>query len=211
MRLLLDSSGYGLVVALADSQGVILEQFHENGTPLSRDIGSAAGAVLGELSVSDLEQIVVGTGPGSFIGTRMAISYANGLATAGGGGVVGVNSLGAVASVYGSGRAAVLRDARRNEVYLYFPRGTSGPLCEITKLTGLEAKLRQLNIQRVIIEVPAPTKAGTTPICMVRQAAIDTGVEVVACNSVPAEGLRRAGSLGQSAPYVEPVYLRGFL
>lgn len=211
MRLLLDSSGYGLVVALADGQGVILEQFHQNGTPLSRNIGQAAGAVLGELSVSDLEQIVVGTGPGSFIGTRMAISYANGLVVAGGSKLLGVNSLGAVATVYGGGRAAVLRDARRSEAFLYFPQGAGNDMCEITSLNALAQKLRQHGIQRVVIEQPAQTIDGATPTCKVREAAIDAGVEVIACNCVPAEGLRRLGSLGTAAAYVEPVYLRGFL
>jgi tRNA threonylcarbamoyladenosine biosynthesis protein TsaB len=118
VRLLLDSSGAELLCALADAEGVILEQRYATGTPESRDIGAAVGFVMGELGPRDLDAIVVGTGPGSFIGTRVAISYANGLAAAGGMAVHGVNSLAAIGAVYAAGRCAVLREARRGGAYL---------------------------------------------------------------------------------------------
>ena len=83
VHLLLDSSGSELVCALADQEGIIVEERRRTGSADSRDIGAVAGSVLGELLVRDLQSVVVGRGPGRFIGTRVALSYANGLGATG--------------------------------------------------------------------------------------------------------------------------------
>ena len=113
MRLLLDSSGAELVCALADAEGVYLETRCPTGPLESRDIGGVVGQLLGEPKIAELDAVVVGTGPGSFIGTRVAISYANGLAAAGGVALYGVNSLAAIGAVYCRGplRGAARRAA----------------------------------------------------------------------------------------------------
>lgn len=96
---------------------------------------------------SELNAVVVGTGPGSFTGLRIAISTAKGLSLALGCPVVGVSTLDAMAwglAGYDSLTCPML-DARRGEVYfaLYRPDGEgsvpvsgylAGPLTEAVRL-----------------------------------------------------------------------------
>ena len=75
-----------------------------------------------------LDAIVLGNGPGSFIGLRIAVSVAQGLAYGAGLAVAPVSSLAAVAArVFATSeaeRVAVAQDAHRSEVYFgVFERG----------------------------------------------------------------------------------------
>lgn len=74
------------------------------------------------LRAADLDAIVLGNGPGSFIGVRIATSVAQGLAFAAGLGVAVVSSLEVIAAeafaVTTASRVIVTQDARMNEVYL---------------------------------------------------------------------------------------------
>jgi tRNA threonylcarbamoyl adenosine modification protein YeaZ len=72
------------------------------------------------VSPSELDAIVVGTGPGSFTGTRIGLSVARGLALALDLPVAGVSTLDALAA--GAPDAYPVIDARRGEVFV------SGPL-----------------------------------------------------------------------------------
>lgn len=211
MRLLLDSSGAQLVCALADSEGVILETACPTGSAASRDIGATAGQLLGELSPRDIQAIVVGTGPGTFIGTRVAIAYANGLASAGQIPLYGVNSLAAISAVYGMGRCAVIRDARRGDVYYYSPQ-TELEAVRILAVADLAREMVINGIEAVILEDLAsllPRAQATAQ--QIADAASAAGAVLGHCPAVPAEGLRRLQANASPAPYVEPVYLRGFL
>ena len=83
------------------------------------DLLSAAG-----LSVRDLGAVAVGTGPGSYTGLRIGISYAKGLAMASGCALVGVPGFDAIALAalernnIDEGRmVCVVVDARKGEVY----------------------------------------------------------------------------------------------
>jgi len=211
VRLLLDSSGAELVCALADAEGVILERRYPTGSPESRDIGAAAGLVLGELGPRDLEAVIVGTGPGSFIGTRVAISFANGLGVAGGVPLYGVNSLAAMGAVHGTGRCVVLRDARRGEVYIYGPQGAE-PDCRAVSIDELPKQLAALGVSQVVLELPEGLALGRfQPDPRLKPAVAAAGLPCAACPGVPAEGLRRIEASAWQAIYVEPVYLRGFL
>jgi tRNA threonylcarbamoyladenosine biosynthesis protein TsaB len=76
------------------------------------------------LSIRDLGAIAVGTGPGSFTGLRIGISYAKGIAMASGCTLVGVPSFDAMALAaverhnIAEGRlVCVVMDARKGEVY----------------------------------------------------------------------------------------------
>src|SRR5690349_20104353 len=102
MRLLLDSSGAQLVCALADGLGVIHELREAARPPLGRDIGQVVGEVIGDLRPKDLKCVIVGLGPGSFIGTRVAVSFANGFCAQGGTRLLGVSSLAAIGALYGN-------------------------------------------------------------------------------------------------------------
>ena len=86
-------------------------------TPMIRSVLQEGGAELG-----DLDAIVLGNGPGSFIGMRIAASVAQGLAHGAGLSIVPVSSLAAVAAqVFAETDAhavIVAQDAHMNEVYL---------------------------------------------------------------------------------------------
>jgi tRNA threonylcarbamoyladenosine biosynthesis protein TsaB len=80
------------------------------------------------MSLSDLDAIVLGNGPGSFIGMRIGASVAQGLAYGAGLGIVPVSSLAAVAAeameLHEADCVVVAQDARMSEIYLgCFRRG----------------------------------------------------------------------------------------
>jgi tRNA threonylcarbamoyladenosine biosynthesis protein TsaB len=94
--------------------------------PMIRDALQEADAQL-----TDLDAIVLGNGPGSFIGMRIAASVSQGLAHGAGLKIIPVSSLAAVAAeVFATSSAAevaVAQDAHMSEVYLgLFSRGKEG-------------------------------------------------------------------------------------
>ena len=83
------------------------------------------------LIVSDLDALVLGNGPGSFIGMRIGASVAQGLAFAAGLNIIPVSSLAAVAAEVFLGHdethVAIAQDARMNQIYLgCFERDEAG-------------------------------------------------------------------------------------
>lgn len=133
MKLLaLDTSSLACSVAV-DIDGTIVERHEEQPRehtrllmPMIRSALEEAGA-----SLPDFDAIVLGNGPGSFIGMRIAASVAQGLAHGASLTIAPVSSLAAVAvRVFADTDArevVVAQDARMNEVYLgMFERGDSG-------------------------------------------------------------------------------------
>ena len=111
-------------------------------------------AVLEEaaVTVADLDALVLGNGPGSFIGMRIGASVAQGLAYGAGINIVPVSSLAAIAAEVIATAAAdkvlVAQDARMNEIYLgRFSAGpndlpiveTSEQICKAGKIKGLDS------------------------------------------------------------------------
>lgn len=124
MRLLaLDTSSLACSVALM-LDDTIIERHEEQAREHTRLLVPMINAVLAEggLSSADLDGIVLGNGPGSFIGMRIATSVAQGMAYASGIRIVPVSSLLAVAadtmSAAGTEQVVVCQDAHMNEVYL---------------------------------------------------------------------------------------------
>ncbi len=113
--------------------------------PMIRDALNEAGTAL-----EALDAVVMGNGPGSFIGMRIAASVCQGLAHGAGLGIIPVSSLAAVAAeVFDNSDAkevAVAQDAHMNEVYLgLFTRDDDDrplPLCD-----------ERLQIQEAIAEM----------------------------------------------------------
>ncbi len=95
--------------------------------PMIRDALAAAG-----LATADLDAVVLGNGPGSFIGMRIAASVAQGIAHGAGIRIAPVSSLAAVAvevlARSAAGEVVVAQDAHMGEVYLGAWRRTDGPL-----------------------------------------------------------------------------------
>jgi tRNA threonylcarbamoyladenosine biosynthesis protein TsaB len=126
--------------------------------PLRAHGESMVGAIDGMLrrcglGVKDLTAISVGTGPGSFTGLRIALSYAKGVALATECGLVGVPSLDALAlsvlelpHLLPQATICPLLDARRGEVYAALYRRVQNGL---EKLSG-EFLANPLNLARQI-------------------------------------------------------------
>ena len=85
--------------------------------PMIEEILQEAGTAL-----SDLDAVVLGNGPGSFIGMRIGASVAQGLCHGAGLKIVPVSSLAAIAAeaiaAHGAQKILVAQDARMHEVYL---------------------------------------------------------------------------------------------
>lgn len=133
MKLLaLDTSSLACSVALQDGPAIIAryeEQAREHTRlllPMIREVLHESGVALAEL-----DAIILGNGPGSFIGMRIAASVSQGLAYGAGLKIVPVSSLAAVAAeVFASSDAdevVVTQDAHMHEIYLgIFARGADG-------------------------------------------------------------------------------------
>ena len=76
----------------------------------------------GDIALTDLDAIVLGNGPGSFIGMRIGASVAQGLCFGSGQAVIPISSLAAIAAEvmaeHEAPHVVVAQDARMNEVYL---------------------------------------------------------------------------------------------
>ncbi|MBT6211473.1 MAG: tRNA (adenosine(37)-N6)-threonylcarbamoyltransferase complex dimerization subunit type 1 TsaB [Woeseia sp.] len=84
-----------------------------------------------QLSVADLDAVILGNGPGSFIGVRIGASVAQGLCFGAGLKIVPISSLAVVAAeVFASSSTnyvAIAQDARMGELYFaQYERGTDG-------------------------------------------------------------------------------------
>ncbi len=115
--------------------------------PMIRDLLRDAG-----IDPGDLDAVVLGNGPGSFIGMRIGASVAQGLAFGSGLKIVPVSSMAAIAAevmeIYSAAEVIVAQDARMNEAYLGIYRNngegiptavTDEMLQPIEKIDGLAA------------------------------------------------------------------------
>lgn len=124
MKLLaLDTSSVACSVAL-QTDDALLERHEEQAREHSRLLLPMIRSLLDETGIRlpELDAIVLGNGPGSFIGMRIAASVVQGIAYAAELRVVPISSLSAVAAEVFSRDAAdevvVTQDAHMNEVYL---------------------------------------------------------------------------------------------
>lgn len=138
MKLLaLDTSSIACSVAL-QLDGTIIERHEEQPREHTRILMPMIQSVFDEAgtTLSELDAIVLGNGPGSFIGMRIGASVAQGLAFGSGLKIVPVSSLAAVAAqVFEEDDAAevvVTQDAHMQEVYLgIYRRDADGMPAEV--------------------------------------------------------------------------------
>lgn len=117
MLILAFDTATDLATSALVADGVTLEERTTRPQSLLADVDAllaAAGAV-----PADLTGIVVGTGPGSFTGTRIGLAVARGLALSLDVPVAGVSTLEALASAVDGAFPVV--DARRGEVFVLGP------------------------------------------------------------------------------------------
>ncbi len=117
----MDTATEACSVALQSGDEVI-GRFAELGRSHAQQILGMVQAVLaeGQVSLSMLDALAAGVGPGSFTGVRIGVAVAQGLAFGAGLRVVPVTTLEALAFklvLGGAGRAAACLDARMGEVY----------------------------------------------------------------------------------------------
>ena len=153
MKLLaMDTSSLACSVAVKIDD-TIVERYEEKPREHTRLLLPMIEAVLqeSEIALCELDAIVLGNGPGSFIGMRIAASVAQGLAYGSGLNIVPVSSLAAVASeVLAKSDAAevvVTQDAHMNEVYLgIFARGCDDlPVAAMQERLQAQDRIAELN------------------------------------------------------------------
>ena len=161
MRLLaIDTSSLACSVALLHDSGITErheEQEREHTrllVPMVRDVLDAAS-----LGIADLTAIVLGNGPGSFIGMRIAASVAQGLAHGAGIRIVPVSSLAAVAvEVFEQSDAAevvVAQDAHMGEVYLGAWRRGARPVALFDECLHAQTVIAELDERHADTRVAA--------------------------------------------------------
>jgi tRNA threonylcarbamoyl adenosine modification protein YeaZ len=112
--LAIDTSTSRSCVAIIAGSDVIYSGFREGATAH----GPALPALVQEaLAVSDVDEVVVGMGPGPFTGLRVGIAFAQSFAWARDIPVRGVCSLDAIAAQINKRDFIITVDARRKEVY----------------------------------------------------------------------------------------------
>lgn len=119
--LAIDTSTARTSVAIIDDAKVLYSGFRDGATAH----GPSLPALVQEaLAVSDVDEVVVGMGPGPFTGLRVGIAFAQSFALARQIPVRGVCSLDAIATQIQEADFIVTVDARRKEVY--WARYTNG-------------------------------------------------------------------------------------
>ena len=119
--LAIDTSTSRTSVAIIEDSKVLYNGFRDGATAH----GPSLPALVQEaLAISDVDQVVVGMGPGPFTGLRVGIAFAQSFALAREIPVRGVCSLDAIATQISDDDFIITVDARRKEVY--WARYTNG-------------------------------------------------------------------------------------
>jgi len=112
--LAIDTSTSRTSVAIIEANTVVFSGFLDGATAH----GPSLPALVQEaLAISDVDEVVVGMGPGPFTGLRVGIAFAQSFSLARGIPVRGVCSLDAIAAQINDEDFIITVDARRKEVY----------------------------------------------------------------------------------------------
>lgn len=199
-------------LALGTADGATLTRALDPGASHGRDLLPTAAALVGEagLSARDLTAVVVGRGPGSYTGLRVAAATALGLARGADAALVGVPSFEAIAlaGLRIGERGAVVRDAFGGEAYAAVYTRTADDALDVAvapfcaPIADVAAELGDLD-----------AALGEADVC----ARIAPSLAAVRCEIPPcAEALlalglaRLAASRDVGEAAIKPLYLREF-
>lgn len=221
---LIDTSGNSLLVALADGEGRILsagvlEHTPDNASRLSNLLTECLGGAGAERG--DITHLGVGIGPGSFIGTRTGVAFANGMAVALSLPVIAVSSLqtAAAIAILETPNVSVVRCGRRKAyfvgVFERSPDGTAAisvePERELSaaEIPGLFERLAGVALSANVLvvtdsdQVFATLNKGETPArvdAVLRENVVDIrGMAAMMVQEV---------SAGRARPWADVAYLR---
>lgn len=116
--LAIDSTAPEASVALGRGGALCWERSVSAGRKPSEVLMNPLGEALGEMvEGGELGVVIIGTGPGSYNGARVAIAAGQGIGMVRGCGVVGVCSLEALVTTRAGGRCLAVGDARRGTLF----------------------------------------------------------------------------------------------
>jgi len=132
-RLSIDTSSATASVAIVDDEDIIIEKFSEDQKTHSEKIVPLMDEVLKEsdMTLNDIDELCVCTGPGSFTGIRIGVALIKGMAQALNKKVIGVSSLLGLINSSNSENVCAIIDALHENVYTQYKIGSvySTPDC----------------------------------------------------------------------------------
>lgn len=207
MMLFVDSSGLWVQMGIARAEGGLLGSIHVPlRSELSRDMASMYSLLLERCGLKVLpgySSILAGRGPGAFIGTRVALSFANGIAAAGRIPVQGFDSLAALRLAADDPAAVAVRDARRGQYYV-----NDGGESRLLDEAGLEQLVGSAS-HIVSDSVPAELHSDRS-LQKLQDILAHCPGRLSWLEEIPLDAARQAVADGNSE-YAEPIYLRGYL
>lgn len=207
MILCVDSSGLGVRLCLTNSEGLDLAEVSAAlKSELSRDMSRLFAMLQEQAGVKGtdgIEQIIAGSGPGAFIGTRVALSFVNGLAAATGIRMRAVDSMAALRLSVDDPQAVSIRDARRGQYYMNDAEGSR--VLDTDSLRDLVA-----SASHIVSDAIPPVLQEDRSLVKLQDELAHSGGRLSWLDHPSSAAMLAAASPG-TVDFVEPVYLRGFL
>ena len=129
MILALDTSGTLFSIALLNEGNIeqrIFDANKQNSEKIIIEIQNLLKSL--NFSLEDLKGIAFGSGPGTFSGVRVACGIAYGIAYAKKLPIIGIDTLEALAAIHPKNNSISCIDARMNQIYLGFFKGSNNKL-----------------------------------------------------------------------------------
>jgi len=198
-----------------DAEVILAETVVESGRLHAERLVGMVDWALGAtgLSLSDIDMLAVGIGPGSFTGLRIGVATFKGLALGASVGLVGVSSLDALARLapVQQGTVAVLSDARMGEVFGALYQVSEGRITKLTedRACPVDALLTEVESGGYFLGDGAALYAERIQ-AVLPEAHIDNGLHSAQrASSVAAEAnTMLCSGVASDAALVSPVYIR---
>jgi len=140
----IDTSAAIASVAVLEDGKVLLEKYSEDQKTHSEKVLPLADIVLEELNltINDIDEFCVCTGPGSFTGIRIGVSLIKGMAQALNKKVVGVSALLGLMNSVSSENVCAIIDALHDNVYAQYKIGDEYSKADCVNIKDLIEKLK---------------------------------------------------------------------